>query len=239
MSLAPNEREALRLDLNQILGFTRVGPVTWPNLVLAQRRTIEWQSEPVPSDGERGGSSSPREVSERAEDRQVASQAARDQAALERLIPEWRGELTMAAHTHAPTRELAEVSRDLARIVARCVVTVDHSQLPDEVPGCSSCDRLNRWKQWKGGPVWEGLSGKAQYAKKGLCSWCGRHGVPPLEFVALKHSRGESAAGRALAKHLADQDRRCGHPVWTDAGEVPCGLGFMHEGACQAETRVA
>lgn len=223
------ESENLRLDLSQILGFTVVGGVRYQNVILAQKHTAEWQGSGRPGvapgpvvicgqcarDRESGpacehcGATSTvslrsggfSESEERLEDRKVAFQAAKDAETLRQLLPAWRAALVIAGAVGAPTRELSEVSRRLAQIIVRNVTPVDHSKLPPvEEPGCVSCDRLNRWKGWRDGRIWQPVSSQDRYSRKGLCSWCGKHGVPDVEWVALRHRDGEHKAGRALAK---------------------------------------
>jgi hypothetical protein len=200
-------RELLEQHCRQILGFTTVGGVRWPNLVLAQRHAREWQSVsrpgvapgPVqicedcardrlrPGACEHCGSetvplslsaSSMVERAERDEDRRTGVQAAQDERLLAEQIPAFQAELVLAKYTGCPTPELAKVAQELARVVARCVLPY---RLPPEAPpaGCRSCDRLNRRKGRKASKtvVWEALSPQERYAKQGLCSWCGKHTV--------------------------------------------------------------
>lgn len=235
MAVQVNDRALANLknDLALILGFTVVGDVKYPNTVLGQKHAVEWQSEQLPREGERGGSSSPRELEERSEDRRVALQAIRAEKSLRELLPAFHAELTIASYGKAPTPELMQVSERLARVLAWLVVPVDHGQLPKgEEPGCRSCHRLNTWKQWKGPRVWQPLSSQDRFAKQGLCSWCGKHGEPPIEAVAMRHREGEHKAGRWLAKQEAESQKACGQPTWTNGVEGRCGLTAMHKGRC-------
>jgi hypothetical protein len=207
----PNEN--LRDDLLCILGFTTLGGVRWPNVVLAQRHAVDWQAErtPLPATGERGGSSSPVEVAERLEDRRVSSQAQRDERALSELLPAFRAELQLAKYLGV-TPELLKVSERLAQVVARCTQVVDATKLPQKEPGCVSCARQGKvGKQRYPGhdevPVYE----KAK--KHGLCRWCYDHmraegKFPPIDVIDIYHRQGPRAAGLELAKRVAARERK-------------------------------
>lgn len=235
-----NDRERANLisDLRRILGFTVVGGVRWQNVMLAQRHAAEWQAITRPGQaaapvricqlcahdlvdtqtcGSCGAqaptltlsSGSITERAERDEDRCVAIQAARDEQTLSELIPAFEAELVLANYHAAPTRDLADVAQQLAEVVARCIRTVDHTKLPQDAPeGCRSCGRLGRRRGIPG--HYEPLSTQTRYAKKGLCSWCGRHssseGWPPIEAIEIRVHQGEHAAGRWLARN--DKKRR-------------------------------
>jgi hypothetical protein len=191
--------------LVRILGFTTVGPVRYPNLVLAQIRSVDWQSERAPAFDERGGSSSPTEVTERLEDRRVARQAIRDEHDLAELIPALDAELVLAAYHRSPTRELAQVAQRLAEIVYRCTKAVDHNTLPGE-PECRSCARPGKvGKQQYRGHKGVGVYEKA--VKHRLCRWCYDHWraegrLPPVDVIDLYHRVSAKAAGLELAKRL-------------------------------------
>lgn len=209
MSLPPRVRENLARDIHQILGITTIRDVNVPNLTLTQRRIQEWQVLHLPTTGERGGSSSPVEVRERAEDRQVARQASRDHDTLDGLIDAWRAELTLARYTGL-SRELAQASQRLAEVVARYTHPVDHSLLPTTTPAeCISCARPGKvgrreYQGHKGIPVYE--KAKAH----GLCRWCydvtrAEKRWPPIDIVDIYHRVGPRAAGLELAKRARKQ----------------------------------
>ena len=203
--LNPREQQNLEADLKLIFATTTVGGVVWQNVVLAQHRAREWASTAPPaSSEERGGSSSPVELAERVEDRKVGSQAVKDLIVFDRLLPGFHAELVIAFHSGGPTRELARVAQELAALVSRYTRTVDHGLLPKDVtPGCRSCARLGRTKTKPG--HFEPLSEQERFAKKGLCTWCGRHTVrgvlPLLDAVDIRVRQGDHAAGRWLARN--------------------------------------
>lgn len=202
--------EALRHDMLRIFGFGISNHRPIPSVVLAQQHAHDWQAPTLPvRDGERGGSSSPREVEERQEDRRVSAQAIRDGQAMRRLIPELEAELVIASAHGAPTPELAKVARRLADVVNRLTATVDHGLLG--APQCRSCARKSK------GPVREyhGHPGVPVYekAKKhGLCRWCydfwrAERRLPPVDVVDIYHTRGPRAAGLELAKRMTKGKR--------------------------------
>ena len=199
------DRDALVHDLRRIFGQTTVGSRQVSNLVLAQEHARDWQAPTLPvRDSERGGSSSPRELDERAEDRRVSSQAIRDEQALIVLVPALEAELVIAAVTGGPTPDLAKVARRLADTVNRLTVTVDHALLSE--PACRSCARKAKVQ----GHLYPGHQGVPVYAKAkrhGLCRWCydfwrAERRLPPVDVVDMYHVRGPRAAGLELAKRL-------------------------------------
>lgn len=206
MSLAPRARENLEQDLRRILGFTVVAGVRYPNIVLAQHRARDWQSEHLPSNDERGGSSSPTEAAERIEDRRVARQAIQDTDTLTRLVPAFQAELVLASYHGAPTRELAEVADRLADIVARCIRTVDHDALPSNEPECRSCARPGKVGKVQY-PGHKGVTVYEKAKKHGLCrycydAWMATRRLPPVDILDVYHRVSPRAAGLAWAKRL-------------------------------------
>lgn len=206
--LNPREQQNLEQDLRQILGFTILGGVRWQNVVVAQIRAKEWSSVTMPPSGEeRGGSSSPVEIAERVEDRKVAQMASRDAQVLPVLVEALDQELVIAGVNLTPSRELATVAENLARIVARYVRPVDHSLLPTGSPGCRSCAR----KDPKKGITGHHSEVSQRYLSKGLCDQCGRYAGankgkwPPLQFVDVLARQGKHAAGRWLARNTKGQ----------------------------------
>lgn len=201
------EHKNLTDDLRQILGFTVLRGVRWPNVVVAQTRAHEWCAVRMPSTGEeRGGSSSPVEVAERIEDRRVAAQAARDAQTLPTLREAFGAELVLAKYGGAPTRELAKVAEDLARIVARYTRPVDATELTAPA-GCRACSRTIQHHKQKVGGHYAEVWGKRPSA--GLCYRCyearGRFGVlPPTMWCHLLHTEGRDKADRWLARHHPD-----------------------------------
>jgi hypothetical protein len=212
VSLPQRVRVLLADDVRRILGFTDIRGTKVPNLVLAQQRVEEWQSERVPPrDSERGGSSSPVEVAERLEDRRVSTQAARDAVELPGLIDGFQAELVLAAYHRAPTPELAEVAERLAKVVTRCVRPVDHDGI-DTTPECRSCARPGKvgkvlYAGHKNVTVWERVPNIR------LCRWCydiqSAEGIlPPVNIVHTRHTLGARAAGLELAAWLRQRDAR-------------------------------
>lgn len=213
------QEQNLTDDLRQILGYTILGGVKWQNVVIAHVRAHEWCAVHMPpTSEERGGSSSPVEVAERVEDRRVAAQAARDIQVLPTLREAFEAELVLAKYAGSPTRELAKVAEDLARIVARYTQPVDHTLLPKDSPSCRSCARPGK----VGGVQYEGHKGVDVFdlAKKhGLCRFCyryatadakakGKKGIgqfPPVDIIDVLHTKGARAAGIALARRVQRQ----------------------------------
>lgn len=217
----PTRYHHLVADIRIIAGTTHVGNTPYPNVVLAQKHAHEWQSHTLPvRDSERGGSSSPVELAERVEDRQVARQAARDAEALPGLMLVFEQEWILGEAAHAPklpvqvaekawwhvpaTPELASAAERFARVVARCARIVDHDQIGGEE--CRSCARKGK----VGNRVYQGHKGVAIYKRvprQRLCYWCWSHWaaekrLPPIDVVDIYHRVGPRAAGIELAKRL-------------------------------------
>lgn len=202
------ELDHLADDLRKILGFTQVGPARWQNVVLASRRAWEWSSTEMPTrTDERGGSSSPREIGERLEDRQVARRANVYVDELPSLVNRLEGELTVAAALGAPTPELAKIAERLARIVNWLTATVDHDKLPKTADlECISCARTAtiNGRKYQGHPhvpVYD------KAVKHSLCRWCYDHqraigALPPIDVIDIYHRVGARAAGIELAKRM-------------------------------------
>ena len=211
-SLSPRQTQNLTADLRRILGFTTVGGRRWSNLILTAHRTVDWQNPTVPTGGgPRGGTSTATETAERVEDRKVAWQADRDHHDLPALIDAFQAELTIASVVGAPTRELAQVAERLAQIIVRHTQPIDHTLLPDDgPPGCKSCARLGRTKNTPG--YFQPVSTQERYAKKQLCTWCGRHSDrnvwPPLDAIDVRVTQGEHAAARWLARNPGPSKKR-------------------------------
>ena len=249
----PVALENFKADLRSIMGFTTLGGVRYPNLVLAQRHAHEWQTERGPSTGEeRGGSSSPVEVSERVEDRKVAIQAARDAQALVELHAGFNQELVLAGYKGAPTIELVKVAEKLAKVVNRCIQTVDATTV-NALPGCKTCRRSVTINGEKIGDHYADVWDKRP--APGLCYRCyearNRYGeVPPVMWTHLLHKESRDKADRWLARNHPDMyakallkakrseptaDRPCGGSVWANGEELLCARPFMHEGQCDVE----
>lgn len=208
-------------DIRIIAGTTYVGNTPYPNVVLAQKHAHEWQTHSLPvRDSERGGSSSPVELEERAEDRRVAAQAARDAQDLPGLLLVFEQEWILGEAAHAPkfpvqvaekavwhvpvTPELSKAAERFARVVARCVRVVDHDKIGGDE--CRSCARKGK----VGNRVYQGHKGIAIYERvprQRLCYWCWSHWtaekrLPPIDVVDIYHRVGPRAAGLELAKRL-------------------------------------
>lgn len=210
--LNPREQANLEQDLRQILGFTVLGGVRWQNVVIAQVRSKEWSSTQMPPSGEeRGGSSSPVELAERVEDRRVAQQAAKDAQVLPVLVEALDQELVIAGIDLKPSRELATVAANLARVVARYIRP--ETLLPTDAPQCLSCARPGKVRgvQYNG---WKGVEVYAKAKKHNLCKFCydhasadakerGRKGLgqlPPVDIIDTLHMEGPRKAGLAMAR---------------------------------------
>lgn len=178
----------LEHDLRMIFGHTILRGLEWSNLELTRARIGQWQHADLPRSGERGGSSSPREIEERLEDRRVATQARYDAAALPQLVDEFREHLLDSVDAGTPSKQLERSAAMLARIISRYTVTIDHSQLEDPDTGCLSCARTARVNGLLYGPHWEPVYSK----RTGLCRWC-QEGLeamghlPPVQIVDLRH----------------------------------------------------
>lgn len=203
------QRKNLAADLSVILGHTVVGSVKYPNLLLAPRRMEEWISATVPSHDERGGSSSPVEVADRQEDRRVGFQALRDLDLFPRLLEDYEQECVIVRYS-GPNQSFARTAEQLAALVRRYTVPVDHEKLPDD-PGCKSCARPGKVgkRQFQGHP---GVPVYEKAKKHGLCRWCydafqADGELPPIDVVDLYHRVSARAAGLELAKRAKQKER--------------------------------
>jgi hypothetical protein len=174
--------EAIK-DLTRILGIVDVGTADRPRQMAAIVVTIEriksWRHLPAPtSDDGRGGSSSPKEIAERLEDRKVGR----------------------AAERHA--QALAKHLEGIANIVAIYTTATEYEGIGGE-PGCVSCARKGEKPDGRklGGhfkPVVK------KYKSRRLCRWCGEHSTAgrmvDLDLMDLSHREGENKASREYAK---------------------------------------
>jgi len=203
--MQPSERRNLQADVATILGHTttRRGPV--PNVVLAQVHAQTWRNLQVPAPTEeRGGSSSPTEIEERRERDRVTATAGRDADQLPGLVDTWQTHLRMSHTQGTVLPGLVDASARLARVIARCTSLVDHSKLPADVDGCTSCARTAtiNGRKYHGHPhipVYD----KARTST--LCRWCydyqrAEQTLPPVEIIDIYHRVGARAAGLELAK---------------------------------------
>lgn len=171
--------------------FTRIG------FALKQARVRI--AEKVWSEGERGGSSSPREAEDRLEARRVHAQAVKDDEELPAGI---RGSL--------------HLMRNVKSGIVRNTQVIDDVPIPD-IPGCRSCARVGREKGQRIGGHFapampskdesvEGVTvkGNAAAAREKLCRWCFDHfsatgDLPPVKACDMYHRVSAAAAGRWLA----------------------------------------
>lgn len=190
------------LDLETILGFYESGTASRPEQVrrieLALRHLHEYRSERMPANGTRGGSSSPREVDDRAEERALTRQVERDLPILEKFLG------------MGPT---------IRAIVMRYTEPIALSKLPiPNVPGCVSCARTEqKGKVHIGGhfsPVMPAsdeevdgtkVHGNAEANRLGLCRNCSDHlkaagKIPPVMYCHLLHTQSARAAGNWLVR---------------------------------------
>lgn len=167
---------------------------------LALERMTEWASTTPPrNNGTRGGSSSPIEIGERAEDRKVGRNATIDHQTALALI-----------------RTIAVATERLHALTLRYTKTIDHTQLPkpeETIPGCVSCARTK-----KKGPLTIGghfapiYENRPYHRTEHLCRWCGDHQLvngtlPPIEACDVYHREGAQAAGRWLTRRTAPKRR--------------------------------
>lgn len=155
-------------------------------LYRAEQRVNEHQ----PVHGERGGSSSPVEAEERAEDRKVSEDAA------------W-----FLARARVMVAEIERLSRDLSAGALRMLATIDYSKLPSpREPGCRSCARTEQRGQSRIGGHFAPVYAKSE--KRGLCRWCwdferAEGELPPVQACEIYHVQGARSAGLWLAKRRA------------------------------------
>lgn len=202
---------------------------------LALDRMLEWAASTPPANalGPRGGSSSPREIADRAEDDALGRHAIADHETALRLV-----------------RTITTSTTALYQLATRYTAPIDHSKLPTPettIPGCVSCARAKRT-----GPVTIGgffAPVAARYAARSLCRWCGDYEratgtLPPIDAIDCYHRQGPQAAGRMLAKHRASHPptttastaaRICRTPIVVDGQHGICTRPFMHEGRCAIE----
>lgn len=207
----PQQRKNLAADISVILGHTVVGAVKYPNLLLAPRRMEEWISGTLPTHDERGGSSSPVEVADRLEDLGVARRALRDLDLFPRLLEGYEQECVIVRYS-GPNEAFAKAAEQLAALVRRYTVPVDHDKIPDD-PGCKSCARSGKVgkRQFQGHP---GVPVSTNAPKQGLCRWCydyhrAEGELPPIDVVDIYHRVGARAAGLELAKRAKTKEKQC------------------------------
>lgn len=188
--------------LEHVLAFTTNGTADRPRRIrkldLAVEHMHAWRSERMPADGERGGSSSPRE----AEDRW-------DAFLLDRMVAR---DLRLVAEL---TRTIEHAARELYSLMLRNVETLDPAKLPKEaMPGCVSCARAEQKGTVKIGghfaPVMpatrEGaIRGNRDAHAAGLCRWCfdvkeATGSLPLVDECDVYHREGPRAAGLLRAK---------------------------------------
>lgn len=154
---------------------------TLPDLELALRHAEDWISTHQPANrGELGGTTNPRDLDEREEDRRVHR-------------------LALHASTQIPhlVRAVVRAAADLENLVVRCTAIVDHEQLADP-DGCVSCARVpGCWNPTD--PKRPGLQ---------LCRWCadiqaGTGRLPAIEAVRIYHHQSPNAAGRYITRSTA------------------------------------
>ena len=196
---------------------------------LAVERIDAWADVRSPSvGGERGGSSSPREVEDRQEARRLAVQVARDRNRLPLLLAQIEDAAGLEIVSGPVVSRLERVLRrvklgvglddglvkwtgDLKVMVARYTESParEAGKLPsdDVVPGCVSCARVSYRKSVKVGGHFAPVYEKAKKHK--LCRNCydGSEivggvvlSLPAIEYCDIMHRQSASAAGRWLAR---------------------------------------
>jgi hypothetical protein len=155
-------------------------------LDLALEHAEAWAGQNPPSvHGERGGSSSPTEISETREIRRVSAQARKDVA----RIPE------ICRSVEAQLYELYATVRRLTSVV-------DHSELQET--GCKSCAR--KQKDQHGSEIGGHFAEVHDKAKdRSLCGWCwsverDSGNLPPVMACHIYHTQAPAHAGRYMAK---------------------------------------
>lgn len=193
--MKPSEKLlAIRGDLDVVLTKREEGTIDYPRTVARidtayQRALDRAGGGHLPSDGERGGSSNPRDGDERKEAERVKRQAERDARKIDELVIR----LSTAAH------ELREITDRQAEVV-------HESKLPTEVlPGCRSCARKEDADGKTVGGHWAPVDDKG--SADGLCRQCvefknATGGLPPVTWCHKRHCEGGKAANRWLAKEF-------------------------------------
>jgi hypothetical protein len=191
----PSERlQRIRDDLDTILTKRNEGTADYPREVpridtAFQRALDRAGGGALPSDGERGGSSSP--DSEDAHDRRMADrvkrQAEKDAWAISTIIA-----------------RMVKDADELRVITDRQAEVVHESKLPTDVlPGCRSCARKEERDGRTIGGQWAPVDEK--FTTEGLCRQCGEFklatgGIPPIMWCDIRHRQGGKAANKWLAK---------------------------------------
>lgn len=189
--------------LEQSVAWTTNGTADKPRRVrkvdLALEHIKDWMTRLLPRDGERGGSSSPREADDRVEAQRVGHQVRRDQEAL-------------AEHL----KNLNVAARGIYDITVRNVETIDPAKLPlTPLPGCLSCARVEMKGSVRIGGHFasvmpaereqDGTRGNRKANDAGLCRWCweakeATGKVPEVDECDTYHREGPRAAGLLRAK---------------------------------------
>lgn len=209
--------------IGRVMMRVEVGTADRPRRITSYELALEhaeaWAADQPPKADERGGSSSPREASDRREESGVQRRAA---AAVSRLT----------AHALLVAKLTDEIERDVVFLTAITDDQPDESS--GELPGCRSCARIQVFS-----PVWERVpAAKAA----GLCRFCWEHGdgqIPPIGLLEVKHNGTRRDLSAWLAKNMPDRSKaatdeepRCG-TVWTHLGrDHKCHRGRGHEGEC-------
>jgi len=191
--------DQLIADADMVFGTITTGTKDRPRKTRRIRITLdrltEWRSDRMPTTDQRGGSSSPTELEDRAEDRALHTAIATDAARIDELL-------------HDTARNIAA----LRYICARYTIPIDHSRLPSAdtgIPGCTSCARIDTKRRL--GPHFSPVANR--YTTANLCRWCGdvRHNygtLPPLDAIDVYHRQGAQAAGRYLRTRLDQKATR-------------------------------
>ena len=199
MTLEENRLSRAHTAMKLLLGKRTNGTTDNPRRVaiidLAVEHAEAWAGIAVPTDGERGGSSNPRDRDEAEEIRRVHTLAVK---AADRL-PEI-------------CKAVDELMREAYDTVQRLTSTVDPKKLPkkEAVPGCLSCKRVEERNDIKIGghfaPVYE------KSKNSGLCRWCwdvkqATGQWPPVKAIDLYHRQGARAASKWLASNESAKAR--------------------------------
>lgn len=234
----------IRADLDVVLTKRNEGTADFvrevPRIDTAMQRALDRSGAgSLPTDGERGGSSSPKDVDERRMAERVARQAAKDAHDIGVLVARMKADAATLRHI---TDRQAEV--------------VDGTKNTDAgLPGCRSCARKEDDNGVTIGGQWAEVYEKSKAS--GLCRDCwefesAMDAIPPVKWCHLLHTQKKRAANRWLALNHPElvavaqkrakvrspkKPKLCGHPTGKDG--APCARRLMHQGECLPAAEIA
>ncbi len=182
---------------------------------LAMEHAEAWAADQPPKGDERGGSSSPREASDRREEAGVKRRAA--QAATR-----------LTASALLVEKLMDEMYRDV--IFLTSITDDDPDEEAGELPGCKSCARIGVRIE-----VYE------KSKSLGLCRWCWEHRptedqLPPVDLLRLHHDGTRSEVSKWLAKNMPtvkrDESPSCGTRYTHLGRDHICHRAVGHDGEC-------